>query len=110
MKNRIEIDGWKAVVSYDPEIAMLRGEFIGLAGGADFYAASVDGLREEGRLSLKTFLDMCREKGIEPRRSFSGRFNVRLAPEIHEKAVFAATAEGKSLNDWIVGAISAAAD
>ena len=41
MKNIIEIDGQKAVVSFDPDINMLRGEFLGLSGGADFYAADV---------------------------------------------------------------------
>jgi predicted HicB family RNase H-like nuclease len=30
MKNVIEIDGHKAVLSVDPEIGMIRGEFLGL--------------------------------------------------------------------------------
>jgi len=37
MINIIEIEGEKAAVSFDPDIQMLRGEFIGLNGGADFY-------------------------------------------------------------------------
>ena len=41
MKNIIEIEGHKALVSFDPEIEMLRGEFLGLAGGADFYTKDV---------------------------------------------------------------------
>ena len=32
---------------------------------ADFYANDVDGLQEEGNISLKVYLDMCEEKGIE---------------------------------------------
>ena len=39
------------------------GEFIGLHGGADFYAKDIDGLRREGETSLRVYLDMCREKG-----------------------------------------------
>jgi predicted HicB family RNase H-like nuclease len=109
MKNVIEIDGHKAVISLDPEIGMLRGEFLGLSGGADFYAKSSDRLIVEGRKSLKVFLDLCREKGIEPFREFSGRFNVRLNPKTHEAAVIAAAAENKSLNEWVAEAIEAAA-
>lgn len=109
MKNVIEIDGHKAVVSLDPEIGMIRGEFLGLAGGADFYAESIPGLIAEGRKSLKVFLDLCREKRIEPFREFSGRFNVRLDPKMHETAVIAAAAENKSLNEWIASAIETAA-
>lgn len=109
MKNIIEIDGHKAVLAYDSEVGMFRGEFLGLAGGADFYAASIEGLRDEGRKSLQVFLDICREKGIEPRRAFSGRFNVRLDPRAHEAAVMAAASENKSLNEWVAQTIGNAA-
>lgn len=109
MRNIVDINGQKAVVSFDPDIAMLRGEFLGLSGGADFYAADVAGLLEEGRKSLEVYLEMCAEKGIEPFRSFSGRFNVRLDPEIHEAAVVAAAAEDRSLNEWVASAIEMAA-
>ena len=105
MKNVIEVDGHKAVISLDPEIEMLRGEFLGLSGGADFYAKDLDSLREEGRISLRVYLEACRKKGIEPYRSFSGRFNLRLKPELHEKAVLKSEAEGISLNDFIVAAV-----
>ncbi len=109
MNNVIEIDGEKAVVTFDPDIQMLRGEFVGLNGGADFYAESVHDLIEEGRRSLAVYLEMCREKGIEPSRKFSGKFNVRLTSEDHAAAVIAAAAAGKSLNEWIVEAIKEAA-
>ena len=110
MINVIEINGEKAVIAFDPEIQMLRGEFVGLNGGADFYAESVRDLVEEGRKSLAVYLDMCREKGIEPRRKFSGKFNVRLDPDDHAAAVIAAAAAGKSLKEGIVGAIRQAAE
>ncbi|MFH1793986.1 MAG: type II toxin-antitoxin system HicB family antitoxin [Pseudomonadota bacterium] len=109
MKNVIDIEGHKAVVAFDPDIRLFRGEFLGLAGGADFYADTVDALYDEGRNSLRVFLDMCREKGIEPRRSYSGRFNVRLAPETHAAAAIAAAANDLSLNDWVAEAIETAA-
>ena len=45
MNNVVEINGEKAVIAFDPEIQMLRGEFVGLNGGADFYAVAFDALR-----------------------------------------------------------------
>lgn len=109
MNNIIEIEGQKAVVSLDPELGLLRGEFLGLNGGADFYADGIDALRQEGANSLKVFLEMCAEKGISPYRQFSGKFNVRLDPKLHEAAVLAARAEQKSLNEWISDVIEDAA-
>ena len=66
MKNVIEIDGYKALVTYDSDIKMFRGEFFGLNGGADFFAKDVKDLKYEGHVSLKAFLDMCLEDGAVP--------------------------------------------
>ncbi len=101
MMNIIEINGFRAVVQYDPEIDMLRGEFIGLNGGADFYAKDIDSLRREGEISLQVFLDMCREDGVEPRKEYSGKFNLRVSPQLHAAVVTKAAADGKSLNQWV---------
>jgi predicted HicB family RNase H-like nuclease len=90
MKNIIEINGHKAVISFDPDIGMLRGEFLGLNGRADFYATNIADLKTEGTQSLNVFLEICAEKQIHPFREFSGRFNLRLDPQTHEAAVIAA--------------------
>jgi predicted HicB family RNase H-like nuclease len=49
MMNVMEINGVKAVIAFDPEINMFRGEFVGLNGGADFYSTDIDGLRRFGQ-------------------------------------------------------------
>lgn len=100
MQNTMTIDGHQAVITFDPEIQMFRGEFLGLNGGADFYAKDVKGLQREGKISLNVFLEACAEDGVEPRKSFSGKFSLRVAPAIHEAAAVAAAAHGKSLNQW----------
>ena len=101
MNNIMMINGHKAVISYDPETEMLRGEFVGLNGGADFYADNVAALHKEGSTSLQTFLAVCKEQGIEPYKHYSGRFNVRIHPQTHAAAVAAAAADNISLNEWI---------
>jgi predicted HicB family RNase H-like nuclease len=100
MINQMTINGVKAVLTYDSDIDMFRGEFVGLNDGADFYAADAEGLRREGALSLKVFMETCREKGIEPYKSYSGKFVLRLPPEDHATLTRAAVAAGKSLNQW----------
>ena len=80
MKNIMKIDGYDAVINYDPEIEMFRGEFINLNGGADFYASDIEGLHKEGQASLNMFLEMCKEDGVEPKKNYSGKFNVRISP------------------------------
>ncbi len=96
--NTMSVDGFHAKIEYDPELDLFRGEILGLSGGADFYGKDPKELRAQFRKSLEVFLEVCREKGIEPRRQFSGKFNVRIPPELHEQLAIAAQAEGKSLN------------
>lgn len=102
MMNIMVINGFKATIHFDPETNLFRGEFLGLNGGADFYAKDIDGLQKEGKISLNVFLDMCKEEGVEPRKEYSGKFNVRVPKALHEELTHIAAAQGKSLNQFIV--------
>lgn len=96
--NLMTIDGYSAKIEYDADTDLFRGEILGLSGGADFYGANPDELRMEFKRSLDVFLEVCREKGLKPRKQFSGKFNLRIPPDLHEKLALAAQAQGKSLN------------
>lgn len=96
--NLMTVDGYSARIEYDAETDLFRGEILGLSGGADFYGANPEELRTEFKTSLDIFLEVCKEKGIEPRKQFSGKFNLRIPPELHEKLAMRAQAQGKSLN------------
>lgn len=109
MNNVMTINGQRAVISFDPDLGMFRGEFTGLSGGADFYAADVAGLAREGAMSLRVYLDACARDGIEPLAKASGALNLRVSPELHRSATLAAKASGKSLNQWASEVIEQAA-
>ena len=101
MINQMNINGYIAVITFDSDIELFRGEFVGLNGGADFYAGDVKNLRLEGALSLKVFLEACKEEGVEPRKLFSGKLNLRIDPDLHEAATVAASSSNRSLNQFI---------
>jgi predicted HicB family RNase H-like nuclease len=94
----MKVDGYNAKIEYDAELDMFRGEILGLNGGADFYGKNPKELRAEFKKSLRLFLEVCREKGIEPRRNYSGKFNLRIPAKLHEQLAIVAQAEGKSIN------------
>ena len=96
--NLMTVEGYHAKIEYDAELDAFRGEILGLNGGADFYGHDPKALREEFRKSLRIFLEVCQEKGIEPRRQYSGKFNLRIPTELHEQLARTAQAEGKSVN------------
>ena len=96
--NMMSLEGYEAKIEYDAELDLFRGEVLGLSGGADFYGKDPKQLRSEFKKSLYVFLEVCREKGIEPRRNYSGKFNLRISPDLHERLAIVAQAEGKSIN------------
>lgn len=103
--NTMELDGYTAVIRYNPETDEFRGEIQGLNGGADFYGKTPDELRREFRASLDFFLETCAKHGVQPKKQASGKFVVRLSPDLHAKATTAAQAEGISLNALVEQAI-----
>jgi predicted HicB family RNase H-like nuclease len=105
MNNVMTIEGHTAIISFDPDLNQFRGEFTGLNGGADFYADSVVALRQEGARSLETFLAVCRDRGIEPYKKFSGKFVARVPARLHARITEAASAAGVSLNQWVQEAL-----
>ena len=96
--NVMTVVGYHAKIEYDEELDLFRGEILGLSGGADFYGKNPKELRAEFKKSLAVFLEVCKEKGLEPRRHFSGKFNLRISPELHERLAIEAQAQGKSIN------------
>ena len=100
--NVLELNGYKAKIEFDPELEQFRGEILGLNGSADFYGTSLSALKKEFRNSLNVFLEVCNEKGIDPNREYSGKFNLRIPPKLHRKIATKAVSSSKSINQWVV--------
>ena len=99
--NMMEIDGYKAKIDYDPDLDQFRGEILGLNGSADFYGKSPASLRKEFKSSLKVFLEVCEEEGINPKKVYSGKFNLRIPSRLHREIAARANATDKSINQWV---------
>ena len=99
----MEYKGYAAAIEYDDSVGMLHGSVVnsGEYPIATFEATDVEGLRREFRLSVDEYLSSCEEDGVEPRKPFSGRLNLRLGSELHQRVAFSATESGMSLNAWI---------
>ncbi len=99
--NMMEINGYKTKIEYDPELDLFRGEIPGLNGSANFYGKTPASLRKEFKKSLKVFLEICEDKGIEPTKNYSGKFNLRIPSRLHREIAAHATAADKSINEWV---------
>ncbi len=97
-----------ANIEYDPDIDLFCGSVINLSSPITFYGKSTEELKCEFAKSVQTYLDVCKERNIQPEKPFSGRFNIRMTPEQHRRYTYQAAAEGKSLNVWAIDALERA--
>ena len=103
----MEYRGYVAAVEFDDSADILHGRVVnsGPYPVATFEATDARELRREFERSVDEYLAWCEEDGVEPRRPFSGRLNVRLGSELHAAVAAAAAANGVSINSWIVQAL-----
>jgi predicted HicB family RNase H-like nuclease len=92
-------------VEFDDEAEIFHGEVINTRDVITFQGKSARELKKAFAESVEDYLAFCKKRGEEPERPFSGRFNVRLEPELHRQAYVASKQSGKSLNTWVAEAI-----
>ena len=103
----MEYKGYVARVEFDDEADLFYGEVINLRDVITFQGESVTELRQEFRESVEDYLAFCAERGEEPEKPYSGKFSVRLDPELHRKISIQARTTNKSLNRWISDTLEA---
>ena len=97
----IEYKGYIGQVEFDDEANIFHGEVINLRDVVTFQGATVHELREAFRDSVDDYLTFCAERGEAPEKPYSGRFVVRVEPELHKAVAMHAKVEHKSLNAWV---------
>ncbi len=100
--------GYSGIVEYDSHGKIFTGEVIGLRDMITFQGRTPEELERSFQESIDFYLEMCAQDGITSNKPFSGRFNVRIPPEIHRKVAETAASERKSLNQWVTEAIERA--
>ncbi len=103
----MEYKGYVAAVEFDDSVGRLHGWVVnsGHYPIATFEATDVDGIRREFQRSIDEYLASCKEDEVEPRKPYSGTLNLRLGPDLHQRAALSAGARGVSLNSWIKQAV-----
>jgi predicted HicB family RNase H-like nuclease len=102
----MEYKGYYGTVTFDDE----AGTFFGCVNnlpkdGITFEGKSVEELRTAFRESVDDYLAWCKERGEAPDKPYSGKFNIRISPDLHAKAAVKAQPRGESLNDFVTKAI-----
>lgn len=103
----LKYKGYTATVEFDPEAMIFYGHVVDLNDVITFQSQDARELEGEFRESVDDYLEYCKELGQEPERPYSGRFNVRITPDLHRMACIRAAEEGISLNRLVARGIEA---
>jgi predicted HicB family RNase H-like nuclease len=100
--------GYTARIEFDERDNIFVGRILGLRSIISFHGKTVLELRREFVAAIKDYLQDCSEQGVDPEKPASGKLLLRVPPEVHSRALIAAQAKGKSLNQWATEALQRA--
>lgn len=97
--------GYKGYFEYDEKADIFHGQVIGIRDVITFQGRSIDDLKVALKDSIDDYLEMCEQEEKSPDKPFSGKFSLRLPPEVHSKVAQAAASAHKSINSWITDVV-----
>jgi predicted HicB family RNase H-like nuclease len=94
--------GYQANIELDEQANVFHGEVINTRDVITFQGSSVEELKQAFEDSVDDYIEFCASRGEDPEKPFSGKFLVRMPPEVHRQIMAEARRQGKSLNAYIL--------
>lgn len=103
--NTLKYKGFIGSVAFSEADNVFFGKVEGINGLVNFEGDSVEELTNAFHEAIDDYLSYCEDEGIEPHKSYSGSFNVRLSPDLHSRIAYLAKQTGVSINSFIRTAV-----
>jgi len=97
----MEYKGYIAKVEVDESAGILHGEVMNVRDVITFEGRNVQELQNAFHDSVEDYLEFCAARREDPEKPFSGKFIVRITPELHRRIYTQARLTDKSLNRWV---------
>lgn len=101
----MEYKGYIGVIEYDHDAKIFHGDIINIKDVITFQGTSVEELDKAFKESIDDYLDWCLSEGSQPEKPYSGKFNVRLSPELHREVAIKAKKMKLSINSFVEKAL-----
>lgn len=105
---QLRYKGYVGSVEYSEEDNCLFGKVQGLDKGTLilYEGNTVDELKADFEEAINSYMESCKERGVEPKKPYSGRLNLRMTSELHSRVAAFAASTGMTINDFINKAIA----
>jgi predicted HicB family RNase H-like nuclease len=92
-------------INYSAEDEVFHGRVIGVTALILFEGSSIKELKKDFKEAVEDYLDICKETGKEPEKSYRGSFNIRISPGLHRQSARYAALNNMTLNEFVKYAI-----
>ena len=106
MTTTLQHRGYDGSVEYSADDKMLHGRVLGIRDMISFGGKSVRELEKNFCDAVDEYLAFCERRGKKPNTPFKGSFNVRVSPDLHQKAAQYAEQHDMKLNTVVQKALS----
>ena len=100
-----EYKGYAGSIEFDPDAEILHGEVLGIRDVVTFEGHSVPEVLQAFRDSVDDYLEFCAERGEKPDKPCSGKFMVRIAPDLHRRIAMVARTANVSINTLVANCL-----
>ena len=106
MKDTLKYKNYISSVHFNAEDEVFYGKIEGIEDSLTLEGETVKALKKACEEAVNDYIEICKENGKEPNKSYKGSFNVRIKTELHKKAAYRSIELGMSLNQLVEKAIS----
>jgi predicted HicB family RNase H-like nuclease len=101
----MEYKGYIGEVNFDAEAHLFHGDVINTRDIITFQGSTVNEIETAFRESVEDYISWCEEEGVSPEKPYSGKFNLRLSPELHKEVAITARKMKVSINKFVEKAV-----
>jgi predicted HicB family RNase H-like nuclease len=105
MKDVLQYKDFIGSVHFSAEDDVFFGKIEGISDLITFEGTHVNELKESFQEAVDDYIEICMQTRKPLQKPYKGNFNVRVAPELHKKAVQKSLILGISLNKLVQKAI-----
>ena len=101
----LEYKGYVGEVNFDSDAHLFHGEVINTRDVITFQGITVEELEKAFIESIDDYISWCTEEGVNPEKPYSGKFNLRISPNLHKDVAITARKLNLSINSFVEKAI-----
>ncbi|MBQ3381779.1 MAG: type II toxin-antitoxin system HicB family antitoxin [Bacteroidales bacterium] len=106
--NTLKYKGYIGSVNYSEPDKVFFGKLEGIDDLVNYEGESVKEITDAFHEAVDDYLIFCEDQGVKPEKSYTGTFNVRIAPATHRDIANLAAEENISINAFVKKALAEA--